>query len=147
MSQPKEGEEASVTEYVILLLMIPTAIFVIYSSFLVFGAIAGDFVEHKQMRMILAVAFAFVFPFVTGASAFTQHSAPRFEERLRRLIAIIMVLSLGSSALVGFFLAPRAIPNLRTNANWFMSQPTGQFADLNRDYSQKLASLISKVAQ
>src|SRR5690606_36336604 len=100
MSQPKEGEEASVTEYIVLLMMIPLTIWVIYTSFLVFGAVAGEFVDHIQLRLVLAIAFAFVFPFVTGASAFTQHSAPRFEERMRRLLSIVLALSLGSSILI-----------------------------------------------
>ena len=147
MSDEKTNEEASVAEYIVLLIIIPATIWVVYTSFLIFGAVAGEFVDHIQLRMLLAFAFAFVFPFVTGASAFTQHSAPTFEERLRRLIAIVMVLSLGSAALVGFLLADRAIPNLRNQSNWFLSQPSGDFADFNRKYSENVASIISKVAR
>lgn len=147
MSGEKTNEEASVAEYIALLIIIPATIWSVYTSFLIFGAVAGEFVDHIQLRMLLAFAFAFVFPFVTGASAFTQHSAPTFEGRMRRLIAIIMVLSLGSSALVGFFLADKAVPNLRSQPNWFLTQPSGGFANFNRTYSEKIGSVISKVAR
>jgi hypothetical protein len=128
-------------------MMIPLTIWVIYTSFLVFGAVAGEFVDHIQLRLVLAIAFAFVFPFVTGASAFTQHSAPRFEERMRRLLSIVLALSLGSSILIALFVGNKAVPNLKNQPNWFMSQPSGSFAEFNRSYSNKIASIVSKTAR
>jgi hypothetical protein len=95
-----------------------------------------------------AVGLSSVLPFVVAASAFTQHSAPLFSQRLQRLLSIILALSVGSAVLVGIFLTSKVVDPMHTDPNWFMANrdATTGMAGKNRKYSAKLAGGLETIA-
>lgn len=144
-----EAEEASVLDYVAVLVMIPVTIFGMYSSFLVFGGLFGTVLQTEgAIRFWGAIGLSAVLPFVVAASAFTQHSAPFFSQRLQRLLTIILALSVGSAILVGLFLTAKVVQPMYTDANWFMANRDSNvgLAGKNRTYSAKLAGGIETMA-
>lgn len=149
MGQTQETPEASVLDYVAVMITFPLMLFGMYSSFLVFGGLFGTVLGHEGMlRWLGSLGFAAVFPFVVAASAFTQHSAPVFSQRLQRLFSIILVLSVGSAALVGMFLTSKTVEPMYTDPNWFLAKRDSHvgFPGQNRKYSRQLAGAIESMA-
>jgi hypothetical protein len=148
-SHGADVEEASVLDYVAVLVLIPITIFGMYSSFLVFGGLFGTVLETEgAIRFWGAIGLSSVLPFVVAASAFTQHSAPLFSQRLQRLLSIILALSVGSAMLVGIFLTAKVVDPMHTDPNWFMANRDTNvgLAGKNRTYSAKLAGGIETIA-
>lgn len=149
MGNSQEKPEASVLDYVAVMITIPATLFAMYSSFLVFGGLFGTVLGHEGMlRWLGALGLSVIFPFVTGASAFTQHSAPVFSQRLQRLFAIMFALTVGSAVLVGLFMTSKTVEPMYTDPNWFISKrdaSTG-FPAQNRKYSAQLANALESMA-
>lgn len=148
-SQGSQQPEASVLDYVAVMILIPLTLFGIYSSFLVFGGLFGTVLQTEgQLRWLGSIGLSAVLPFVVAASAFTQHSAPIFSQRIQRLLSIILALSVGSAMLVGLILTSKTVEPMYTNPNWFLAKRdavTG-FPATNRKYSASLANGIETMA-
>lgn len=149
--QDSQGEvaEASVMDYVAVMLLVPLTLVGMYSSFLVFGGLFGSVLGHEgHLRWLGALALSSVFPFVVAASAFTQHSAPVFAQRIQRLLSIMLSLSVGSAMLVGLVLTIKTVEPMYTDPNWFIAKRDAMtgFPAKNRKYSATLANAIETMA-
>lgn len=148
MSTNNEEEEQGAMPYVLAVAYGVLAVWGVYTTFIVSGALVGTFEEGK-FRFAVALLLALVFPILT-AMGFNnvRKEGVHGIEILNRVLLGTAILSLGTSIIIGITMTEKVLNNMRQDPNWFVEDPYQQdgFPAMNRKYHRVVAEGFCKAA-
>jgi eukaryotic-like serine/threonine-protein kinase len=129
------------------------AVFLIITTFLIIGALVGEFVDGA-MRMAIAASIALAIPLFTSLGEFTQRErfevVQRVTDRVARVLFGISIFSAAAVFLASFSMPGLINAHLRNDPNWMFQPAAGVVyeptptTNLNQKYSFFLADMIEK---
>ena len=124
------------------------AVWGVYTTFLVMGAMFGSVIDNGSIRYFGALALALVIPIITAMGANSRKEEATGAQRLTRVGIGTTIFSMGCAVIVAIALAGKVVPTLESNPNWFLSNPdsTQGVQKLNRKYSNIIAGISCRVA-
>ena len=147
--QTEDPKEGSVFDYIMFIVAGIFSVWGMYTSFVIVGGLAGNFIDSHSLRLMATLAVSVVFPILTGIGSFGDSTY--FHDRVRRLGVTVTILTLASGLAIGLLLTKHVVPEMYSNPNWFLNTPrvasaeTG-IAKLNRKYTTSVANLTEQVA-
>lgn len=131
-----EERKSGLVDYVVALLYGVLAMWAVYTTFLVMGALLAAVVDGP-IRMVGAIALAFVFPMLTAMGQNSTKEKATGVDILSRIFIGATILSFGCAVIVGVTMADKVVPKMMNDPNWFLNDPHAMQGppDLNRRYS------------
>ncbi len=146
MSNEEEGSFTS--DVIAFVLSSILAIWGVYTTFLIMGAMFATVFERGDLRFAGALILALIIPIMTAMGANSRKEGAEGIQRLTRVNIGATILSVGCAAIVALTLASMVVPSLEADPNWFMSNPdsTEGTPAINRRYSGIIAGMSCRVA-
>lgn len=148
MSSSREEEDSFVADLVAFVLSAVLAVWGVYTTFIVMGAMLATVFDSGDLRFAGSLALALVIPVMTAMGANSRKEGAEGIQRLTRVAIGTVILSVGCAAIVALALAEKVVPRLEADPNWFMENPdsTQGMPKLNRRYSGIIAGMSCRAA-
>lgn len=148
VSKPDEEEDSFAIDLVAFLLSAVLAVWAVYTTFIVMGALLSSVFDRGELRFAGALILALIIPITTAMGANSRKEGARGIQRFTRVAIGASILSVGCAAIVALTMADKVVPRLEADPNWFLDNPDSIHGTpgLNRRYSGIIAQMSCRVA-
>lgn len=146
-TQPQQEEEQGTSDYVVALLYGVLALWAVYTTFIVAGAVLGAVIDGP-IRLAVAVGLALVFPILTAMGGNARKEQATGVQIVSRIFIGAIILSFGTAVIIGVTMADKVVPRLMNDPNWFVNDPHAVQGPpaINRRYSAIVADGFGRLA-
>lgn len=148
MSSRNEEESTFGADVVAFTLSTILAVWGVYTTFIVMGAMMATLFERGDLRFAGAMILALIIPILTAMGANSRKEGAEGIQRLTRVAIGTTIFSAGCAAIVCLALASMVVPSMESDPNWFLENPdsTQGTPALNRRYSNIIAGMSCRLA-